>query len=253
MDDVMKIAKSQPGAIPEQDPRCPKVSEAAAGSCLSRHLSGYRKQVRHLRVSPSAWEIWSGLDSGRRMCTLVHQSPGLGVPAQGPEHTSMIMERSTRQLGGLGCVRTYPIGSEVASLHPDETPHAAQQILAVVGASGDTGAVLASQLCEDHVRNIKNVKGSLHNGVEHHPFRVTTPGFISRGSLVRVQSPLLFVIVVSTLEVGSTLAIWSHWVALALSLSTLGRWPLFVRFLRRTEALRPRTGIFTRSLYDNHQ
>ena len=251
-DDVMKVAKTQASAIAEQDPSCPVVSKSAACARLSRHLSGYRKEVRHLRVSPSAWEIWAGLDSRRRLCTLVHQSPGLGVPAQGPEHTSMIVDRSTRQLGGLGGVRTDPVGREAGSLHPEETTNAAEQILAIVGAGGDAGAVLGSELREGHVIVLQKVEGSPHNGFDHHPFGMATPGFISRGSLVRVQSPLLFVIVISTLEVGSTVAIWSHWVALGLSLATLGRWPLFVRFLRRTEALRPRTGIFTRSINDNH-
>ncbi len=165
----------------------------------------------------------------------------------------MIVDRSSGQLGGASSVRTDPIGSEIPRLHPDETPHAAKQILTVVGASGDADAVLGGKLCEDHVRIIKKVKGSLYNGFEHHPFRVTTTGFISRGSLVRVQSPLLFVIVVSTIEVGSTIAIWSHWVALSLSLATLGRWHLFCRFLRRKEAVRPRTGISLRSLYDHHE
>ena len=165
----------------------------------------------------------------------------------------MIVNRGSGQLGGAGSVRTNPVGRETVSLHPDETPHAAQQVLTIVGAGGDGNAVLGSELREDHVSVMKKVESSLYNGFDHHPFRVTTHGFISRGSLVRVQSPLLFVIMVSTLEVGRTVAIWSHWVALALSLATLGRWHLFCRFLRRTEALRPRTGIFTRSLYDNHQ
>ena len=248
----MQVAKSQASAVAEQDPSCPKVSESAACARLARHLSGYRKEVRHLRVGPSAWEIWAGLDSRRRLCTLVHQSPGLGVPTQGPEHPPMIVNRGSGQLGGAGSVRTDPVGRETVSLHPEETTNAAEQILAIVGAGGDAGAVLGSELREGHVIVLQKVEGSPHNGFDHHPFGMATPGFISRGSLVRVQSPLLFVILVSTLEVGSTIAIWSHWVALALSLATLGRWSLFVRFLRRTEAVRPRTGISFRSIYDNH-
>ena len=148
--DGQQIPEPQTAAVTHQNP-CGKQDSVRAMQRTPRRLRGYRKQMRHLVMSPRADHRQGVLDTPDRPCTIVHyQAVSEGGSSQGGQHPAMVMNRG----GGEMTKSIRQVGVDVADGqvgHPPREPLCKHnELLTVSGGRPRLEGVSLRELTHSH-------------------------------------------------------------------------------------------------------
>jgi len=148
--DGQHVTQPQAAGVAHQNPRWQQ-DAVRAMQRTPRHLRGYRKQLPHLSVRPSADHRQSVFDTPDRPCTIVHQKAvAQGGFPQGTEHTPVVVNRGGGEMiQSLGQVGVDVIDGQIGH-PPGESLRQHNELLSVAGRSPRAEGIGSGELLQSH-------------------------------------------------------------------------------------------------------